>query len=293
MQVSVVSTATPAYTARKFADGKVLPETYAFMEGKFFSGITVDRSIDRMPFRRIAEALAPELARQQLFPAKDLRSANLLVVMHWGTTIPYVDEAQSNRTSPTTDATGTTASGPNETTQLRAWDDNGSGAGFSDNGHRMFDIADRFPDTPTGADSNVVGDAFAAAGAFADRDMRARNNMQLLGYTSAMLRVVRSATSTAEEDSLRFDLTTERYFIILKAYDLREKVSPKHPRRALWTVHLNMRSQGINFESALASMSQTSPDFIGRTTDKVNLTTPRIRKGRVETAPLIYLGEAK
>ena len=43
-------------------------------------------------FSRIAEALAPELAQHQYFPAKDFRAADLLLVVHWGTTRPVPEE---------------------------------------------------------------------------------------------------------------------------------------------------------------------------------------------------------
>ena len=62
--VAVIASAATAYTQRKFDGPKVRTETYVFMEGSFIPGQTVDRSIERMPFRRIAEFLAPELARR-------------------------------------------------------------------------------------------------------------------------------------------------------------------------------------------------------------------------------------
>ena len=61
--VAVVSRATPEYTQRKFGDGKPQPESYVFMQGRYFDGVRADCSIEKMSFREIAGFLAPELAR--------------------------------------------------------------------------------------------------------------------------------------------------------------------------------------------------------------------------------------
>jgi hypothetical protein len=80
--VAVISTASPEYTQRKFAGGEPRTETYVFLEGRFFEGATVDRSLEKMTFRRIAEYLAPELAKQNYLPARAIAQADLLLVVH-------------------------------------------------------------------------------------------------------------------------------------------------------------------------------------------------------------------
>jgi hypothetical protein len=104
-RVALTATASPDYTQRKFDGAKPRPETYVFLEGKRTEGITADRSIDGMPFRRIVEYLAPELAKQQYFPTTDIKNADLLLVVHWGTTIPRITDDQL-RGITTIDVTG-------------------------------------------------------------------------------------------------------------------------------------------------------------------------------------------
>jgi hypothetical protein len=87
-RVVVSATANAEYTQRKFGGEKTTPESYVVMQGHYFEASIVDHSIDRMPFRRIAEIFAPELARRQYWPAKDAKDADLLIVVHWGTTMP-------------------------------------------------------------------------------------------------------------------------------------------------------------------------------------------------------------
>lgn len=289
--VSVVSFASPAYTQRKFNGGEVQPESYVFMAGRFVSGITVDPSIDRMSFRRIAESLAPELARQQYFPATNYRAADLLLVVHWGTTRPAQEEQPPPDNRVLKDATGTTAPGVNEGLQLRVWED--PAGGLDENAERMFSIADQFPDTPTGADSHAVTNPFLQAGEMATRQMAMADNMQLLGYARTMRRQSGRAVVSAEEESLRFDLFTERYFVVIQAFDLRQPVPQGQRRRPVWTVHLNMRSPGTDFARALNSMGRTAVDYFGRNIETVQIVRPKIREGKIELGEPIILGEEK
>ena len=288
MHVSTVALASRAYTERKFGGSQVQAESYVFMEGHFFPGIRVDRSIDRMTFRHIAESLAPELARSQFFPAKDPHAADLLVVVHWGTTKPYGTEQQmSVRTEPVTDMTGT-SNGANGASQ-RSF--------VSPSVNDVQAIMQHDAATPwagSGADAPQISTfGVSQAAEEVEREMTQGSNAKLLGYDADLRRLSTSSFSSPEEDSLHFDLSTERYFIILKAYDLREKISSGHRRRAVWTVHLNMRSLGINFETALASMGRTAAEFAGRSTDRIQITLPGVREGKVETGPPIILGVVK
>ena len=102
----------------------------------------------------------------------------------------------------------------------------------------------------------------------------------------------RRMMSSAEEQTLRLDLSQMRYFIILKAYNLHAATRAERGR-AVWTLHLNMSSPGNNFHTALASMSVAAADFVGRTTDEVQTVRQPVREGHVEIGPLLILGEVK
>ena len=56
----------------------------------------VDRSVARTPFRNIAEYLGVELSRQNYLPARTVKEAQLLIVVHWGTTIPAVTNQEAS-----------------------------------------------------------------------------------------------------------------------------------------------------------------------------------------------------
>ena len=88
-----------------------------------------------------------------------------------------------------------------------------------------------------------------------------------------------AGTSTTGKP-LRFDLTTDRYFLIVMAYDLHEPLTRGKTRHAVWILHVNIRFSSDNSESALSRMSQASADYFGRNTDEVKTIVPRIREGK-------------
>lgn len=276
--VAVTSSAATAYTQRKFEGTRIRTETYVFMEGSFIPGQTVDRSIERMPFRRVAEFLAPELARQQYLPAPEAKSADLLIVVHWGTTSPRTPAAEMQGTTTInldqaqeralTKEINAQAAGGSDV--MAAWLSTGSEI----DRQTGFEQTERFTDN-------------------LDSDYTMANAAKLLGYSKSLQQMERNIFGSTEETTLRSDLSTERYFIILKAYDLKEPLAPGQKRRAVWTAHLNMRSPGKNFPTALRQMGSVGASYFGKSTDTVETRRPVVREGRVILGPLVIIEEDK
>jgi len=279
--VAVRAFADEAYTARKFGpDGPKL-ETYVFMEGRFHPGATVDRSLSRMPFRSIAGMLARDLVRQNYRPAKDLKSADLLILVHWGTTRPNTSiNEMTARTS--VGATQEQA----DAAQARTLD-------------VQFDISQGASDadpTATQAEAfartdDMWGDVqFEAMENMTERiaaDMYSKSNAELLGYRSDLSRYNSSAFTREEERTLRLDLSTERYFIIMKAFDLKNLGKNAKP---VWTVYINTRSPGINFTTAVGRLGHAGSHYFGRQNDRVTSVRTKDPKGTVTIEPAIILG---
>jgi len=289
--VRITASASPDYTRQKFTGDGVRRETYVFMPGKYFDGVTVDRSIEGMPFRRIAGYLAPELARQAYVPSATLASADLLIVVHWGTTVPFVSQLEmTGQTSYVTDT-----STPPAGIVKRLQEEQAQGVDFG----RAPDAAVSFLLNQSAGAVGSGGDLARLAGADAliqvtdqvSGDMSKATNAVLLGYTRDMRRHSGDMMPDEEERTLRSDLLSERYFIILKAYDLRATREPGRPLKAVWTVHMNMRSPGINFQTAANAMSIAAVDFIGRDSGKVGTVLPRLREGHVKLGEMIIVGE--
>jgi hypothetical protein len=270
-RVALTASADPAYTQRKYGGDEPRAETYVFMQGRYYEGHTVDRSIERMPFRRIAEYLAPQLARQQYLPASDVKFADLVIVVHWGTTLPVLSIKEM--TARTSSATDTSASAMTLTNQALAAGSDGANPllSLSDNEQTQLQL-DR---------QEQVADAAGA-------EMTRADNVALLGYTDELFRMRRDFVTSAAEQSLRHDLTSERYFIILKAYDLRSS-----SRRPIWTMNVNASSPGNNFRQAMDRMSVATVQYVGRSTSEVRSIRPDVREGQVKMPPLVILNEVK
>lgn len=278
--VAVTSTADTDYTRRKFGDhGAPCRETYVFMQGRCFEGATVDPSFARLSFRDIAGYLAPELARRNYLPTKDAQSADLLLLVHWGVTIPHVT-SQEMRAETTTEfvspenaaAGGMTAADPTNTGDFTKDLMNSVGGTDEDRAMEFSGL-------------NQMNDQLSG-------EMTSSSNLGLLGYTRHLHGPGKRLLPSEEEATLRSDLTTERYFIIVKAYDLQSARAGER-RRAVWTLYMNIRSPGNNFQTALTRMSAAAVDYFGRTTDKVETVRPQVREGKVDIGDLIILGEAR
>ncbi|MBE2212775.1 MAG: hypothetical protein IAE82_02815 [Opitutaceae bacterium] len=279
--VAVRAFADEAYIARKFGpDGPKL-ETYVFLEGRYYPGATVDRSLSRMPFRSIAEMLARDLARQNYRPAKELKSADLLILVHWGTTLPntginemtartYVgaspEQAAAAQERSLNAQFNVTTESPDADPATQGLDD-------------FTSTDDMWGDVHFNAMENM-NERIAA-------DMNSKSNAELLGYRSDLSRYNSSAFTREEERTLRLDLSTERYFIIMKAFDLKTLGKDAKP---VWTVYLNTRSPGINFATAVGRLGHAGSRYFGLQNDRVTSVRTKDPTGTVTIEPAIILG---
>jgi hypothetical protein len=271
--VAVTAKAREDYTQQKLANGQPAPETYVFMQGNYFDGHTVDRSIERISFRQIAEYLGVQLARQNYLPAPSIAEARLLIVVHWGTTTPRATRQETFG--------GTGIATPN----VGAAD---IAAFARDNPSGLFD--DGMPPAP---DTTMTPEANDLTGV-ADRligSVSEGNAATLLGYRDEIHRLGKRAYADAKNDIINFHLTNERYFITLMAYDLKQMAKADTRLRPAWTLHMNISSPGNNFGTALTRISAVVADYAGRSTDGLQTVRPKQRSGTVTIAPLIILGE--
>lgn len=275
--VAVVARARPDYVERRAGpDGQPVPHSYVFMQGNFVESSTINRSLERTTFRRIAEVLAPELAKQQFYPAPSAVGADLLIAVHWGATQPYVSVNElMARTTLSNDELS-----PDKSLMRVLADSGDAGSG------PLVDLAG----TASGLEryERVERVAEEARGSLTQA-----SNATLLGYNDELFKLSRVSFNSAHEQMLRHDLQNERYFIILKAYDL--KAPPYVSKRPVWTMHINVGSPGSNFHTALARMSSVAAVFAGQTTDSVkSVRTDRTAPlGSVKLGELLILGEAE
>jgi hypothetical protein len=285
--VAVSSSAFTDYTRTKYADGAPKPESYVFMQGHYFPGAMVDTSLQKLPFRQVAEILAPELAKRAYFPATDVKSANLILVVHWGVTSPYERFDKLLARDPTSLAG-----------QLGA--DANTGVDYHPHtfaaGNEEAMVSDQaVADAFVGISSS---DAMTAAEQEAElrtdqlgAQYNRANAMALLGYGRHLRKTENQPFATAEEATLRSDLDSERYFVVIQAYDLRQMTN-RRPKLA-WTLHLNMRCAGNNFTEAVAMMGDVAVNYFGRDMDRVNTVLPRERRATVTVGEITIIGEVR
>jgi hypothetical protein len=295
-RVAVVATARYDYAEKRQAMAIPKPESYVFMQGHCFGGSTVDRSLERMPFRRIAEFLAPELAKQNYLPTNQIRQADLLLVVHWGATMPFTGtQEMMGRNSAVTDMSGSLQKFNELATREMTSPDTGSSdanSGFVTN-LQGLDLQAYYAIAGAGNGDSGMGQVTMdrlnqVTNQIAQTTTRG-SNMALLGYGETMHRLEKQLWDDATELILRADLDTERYFIIVEAYDLKEKNGGS--KRPVWTMHVNISSPGNNFSTAMTRMSLVAGDYAGKTTGTVVSIRPRTREGKVVLAPMVIIGE--
>lgn len=228
---TVYSTAFNGYVRTKAPDGSFKPETYAFAQGKYMSGQARDGSIDNFPFLNLARMLAPYLGRQNYLPTSKPEQTDLLIVVHWGTTIPY--DQGTYRTAV-------------------------SGLGSAVTAASTGSVAAR-PEDITGAlmELNMENQV---------RNQTNARNAALLGYLPEMKRssdTMRVAGLGSYYDDLVSDVEEDRYFVILAAYDYHAAWKEKH-RKLLWMTRVSISTRGNRFDEQLDAMIRSASQYFGQ-----------------------------
>lgn len=270
--------ASSDYLQSRMVDGKRQPQSYVFMPGRYFAGNTHDNSLQKTPFRTIAERLALDLKQQDFHPAKSLGEANLLLMVHWGVTVGR------NRDS----------------VALSAGSANLVGIALaSQDAQRDLDDAVSRMDVSAAAQARGELDNLSNDNRFELRDMvRAQregseDSATLLGF-SAALRKESASLFEYERQQTLFGLAVEEcYFVIVMAYDVPTLLRDKKLKR-VWTLRTSMSSAGVNFHQALDRIGNVASRYFGTRQDTVtfDFTGDRKRTERVEIGDLIVLGPA-
>jgi hypothetical protein len=257
--IAASATAGSDYVRAQDEKGAPLPETYVFAEGRFFSGNTQDGSLARMTFTDITRTLALGLAKQNYVPAADMESAQLLIMVHWGTTEIFEDPMKDINLQAAQDA-------------LSAFNAAQEAGGL--------------------ADPSALNQATGALNMSRQDQMAAINrNAVLLGYVRSLERERREMVTTNSEITMANELNEERYFVILMAYDNQVRLKERKSK-PLWVTRLSVRSPGNNFTEALPALAKVGASIFGQQHDDlVRVRTP-LRRGSVTLGELEVLGTA-
>lgn len=272
--VAVLSSASPEYvSSRRAADGSLIPQTFVVLKGDYIAGPTKDASIEKMPFERVLEILGPGLARQEFYPAKALKGANLVLIVSWGTASP----------PPAREILQTSTQILREWQNRRTTGESGGGPLPGANS-----TAPGGPRNPTPGEYMAAEMRQNAQFAYLEgihEDTRTELGRQAtartLGFGGLLAQVDKEWVESTAAFTLRAMLDEERYFINVSAYDARAMVNSKQMKK-LWTARLSVRSAGINFQTASQQMSAVGGDYFGKNSGNLRLAPIRIREGKIE-----------
>lgn len=267
--IAVSSTASPTYIRKLDTSGKPRVSTYVFTRGKFFESATIDDGLARTQFLDVEQLLIPSLAKQNYLPARNPDAAEMVIVVHWGSTLVYDDpmkELQAQKLGALLEEMG------GESRKYRA-DHVSTNTPFPPE-QDLAPINDILNSAEMGRDAN---------------ELTIVRNAALLGYTKTLKAFARSASMLrTEEDSLRDDLRDERYFVILMAFDYQAYKAKK--MQPLWIARLSIRSTGTNFATALPLLSEAGSKVFGQQIDHLSLVRGSFRSGEVNIGELRSLG---
>jgi hypothetical protein len=260
--VAVSSTASEEYTQQKFGPGAAKPESYLFFQGKFFGGTTRDPNLEHAQFNDIVKTLAGSMVHQNYFPTKDPKNADLLIVVHWGTTTVYENPNRQDDLQRKNDAIAAEqAAGPSMD-------------------HSAINQELAIADLEQGVEENSIAYNARLLGF---RDQLNKESAKLASSSSGM---------SDEEIGLKLLLNEERYFVILMAYDFHTMKKGTRPK-LLWSTRFSIRSPGNTFTASLPVMSKAAEDYFGRAVDGLKFEKPDVPKGKVDVGVPRVVGDGK
>lgn len=274
--VTVLTTANEAYTKRRAEKGATATESYVVMPGRFFEGYVVDKTLEKTKLKDIAKTLAAGLKKSRYVPAKDVQTADLLLIVHWGVTIGN----DRNRLLDIRD--------PHETEDLRR----------DYQGHRQAEINSIGSPTEDPALTPASGGysrQFQEELDFKQLESSANidkgvSTAQLLGFSSELAQDEHRAMASQRAKSLTSMLESDRYFIVVIAYDWQRWISEKKLSR-LWTSRMSIASAGVNFSIAISRMNQAGANSFGTSNPELQiLSTKKKQNDTVQAGELIFIG---
>lgn len=257
-RIAVSATAAPDYVRPHDGVAGLRPAGYIVTPGHHVESGTRDRSIEALTFNQLVGRLAPDLARQRYFPARSADTADLLIVVHWGVSQVYDDPQKDSRMDALKNAL------PELQAQVR---ENGMGDAAP-----MNDIYDSLE--------------------WAQDNSRAAfwRNARLLGYVRELQRFgAENGYQSDREKLLSAELSEERYFVVLMAYDYQAMKQEKRSK-LLWTTRLSVRTAGNNFTEALPVLAQAGSHVFGKEVEGLVHAKANLREGRVTFGEMKVLG---
>lgn len=273
--VSVRSQLDPDYRRAKLEDGSYKPETYVLVNGGAYPGTVRDSDIEKVPYPLLAGVVAQRLASKNYFFARKSAEADLMLVIHWGTTIPFSDGVSVDTMLSAAQALNNLelAKGPSQTLA---------------NAMLVGAAPPRIVPLPEEEAADAAMQRLIMDDRF--RDSMNLRNARLLGYLDEMNArddISRWAGAGSTYDDLKADIEDARYYIVIGAYDFQAAIKEK--KKVLrWVTRISIAAQGNDFDERFAAMIDTAAKHFGQDSD--GLKRRYLPEGRVDLGELKFIG---
>ncbi len=240
------------YVRQKLPNGSFKHEYYALSNGGYTPGLGRDGTIDAVPFSTIGVMLIKLLAKQHYYLAQNSKSAELLLVVSWGKTIPLSDGVTRNAQTNVFTAMN----------QIKL----AKGTGSSNVGFVREPTGAADPGVLSAAQSEMEGAVMEMQLFNSMREKADESNARLLGYMQEINErnnQTRFAGAGTAFNDLIEDIESERYYVIVAAYDFRAATQEKK-QKLLWTTRISIQAQHNKFDEALAAMLATASHKFGQ-----------------------------
>jgi hypothetical protein len=257
------------YQRERLPDGSFKPEYYALANGGRIEGTTSDVTMDRIQYPEVAQIAVRLLARQNYHYAQSAKQADLMIVLHWGTTIAFNGGNYSqavNQVATSMAGNDPQGMGSQERSMSAV---PGAGSGISEDAMMRLMMENRARDQINAANARVLG--------YID-DVNESNDIR------------RWAGGGDRYNDLIADVEESRYYIIVSAYDFDQLVN-QQKKKLLWQTRVSVRAPGNRFDDSVAAMMKGASKYFGQ--DSGRLIRGEESKGVVELGDLKFLGEAK
>jgi hypothetical protein len=277
---SVFSRSFNNYQRPARSDGSDQPLTYVVAKGGAEPGMNADDSMNDVKFAGVVRVLGKYLAKQSYYPAKDARKADLMLVVHWGKTIPGNEGLSRNMLDYSLQSF--------ETLQQQMHEGIGRAPGIDLHADEKARARNQVTDAlDEAAQEEIVQGMHEIRFAQDARIEADRYNANLLGYTAELIRrdnpSLYGGAGTAYADLID-DIESERYYVSVTAYDFQEALQHKN-KKGLWRTVASIDARGNRFDERLLTMVERASRYFGRDSGRL------IRQ--FEYTPHINLGELK
>ncbi|HUG12325.1 MAG TPA: hypothetical protein VMM36_15005 [Opitutaceae bacterium] len=272
-------------------DGSPALQTYVVSQGGYVPGLGADPSIDNVKFAGIVRILGKYLANHGYFPAKDAKKADIMLVIHWGKTIPFDRAGHQNLLVQGLQGF--------DGLQQLGMGIGGSPVAFESRNEVPPSAISFSPEQTEGQVNAAIAEAAKAQMIQGIMEIRMgeqirddanTHNANLLGYSAELSARDNTSLFAGAGDSYRdliADLETERYYVSVTAYDFQEALQ-HNTNKGLWRTVTSIQARGNRFDEKLIAMIEKSSRYFGH--DSGRLVRQFDRTPRVSIGELKVLG---